>query len=224
MKRKSDLLLAMCLNNGYYKRENIYRMLKFALAFSRSVQIFTTDGPAKHNYRAFGTPEVEVERKTRLERNHLRNLTRDALARINKELPPEEQKTINFLDWEAIYADSEYQKTLESLKNMYESNDEFKNDINAITTKVLLSRVGINKDTEAILDEGIQYVLEEVSFIVSYMRMAPAAKPMPEHGKGGFNYIYYESWPVFEKLVNGNYGTPSMDGIGFAIAKIENTK
>ena len=66
-----DLLLALCLNNGYYKRESIYRMLKSVLAFSKNVHVFTTAGPAKHNYRALGRPENEVIRDTRLAGNRL---------------------------------------------------------------------------------------------------------------------------------------------------------
>ncbi len=69
-----DFLLAICLNNGYYKRENIYRMIKFALNFSKRVQVFTTDGPAKHNHFALGESETKAARETRLDRNHLRNL------------------------------------------------------------------------------------------------------------------------------------------------------
>ncbi|MBU6323767.1 MAG: tRNA-dependent cyclodipeptide synthase [Patescibacteria group bacterium] len=217
---REEMLLALCLNNSYYKRENIYRMLKFSLAFSKSVQVFTTDGPARHNYRAFGKDEAYAERKTRLERNHLRNLTNDALGLINKDLPPEEQKTVAFMDWERIYADPEYRESLDMLKKLYESNEEFRSDINSITTQVLLSRVGINKDTEAVLEEGIQYVLEEVAFIASYMKLSEGIKPKAEHGKDGFNYIYYESWPVLEKLVNGDYDGQPKDGIGFVIAKI----
>src|SRR3989344_6419360 len=82
-----DLLLAICLNNGYYKRENIHRMLKFALNISKRVTIFTTDGPAKHNYLALGKSETEAIRETRLNKNRLQNLCAIALERINATLP-----------------------------------------------------------------------------------------------------------------------------------------
>ncbi len=221
LETKQDLLLALCLNNSYFKRENIYRLLKFALAFSDSVQIFTTDGPAKHNYRAFGRPESEVTRETRLERNHLRNLIRDALSIINSQLSPDQQKTVSFLDWEAIYADPAYQSSVHELRRLYETSIEFRKDVNDATTKVLLSRTGIKKSTKAILSEGVQYVFEEVGFILSYTKLLPTAKPIPEHGVRGFNYIYHESWPILEKLVHGAYGNKPEDSIGFVIAKIE---
>jgi tRNA-dependent cyclodipeptide synthase len=224
LETKQDILLALCLNNGYYNRENVYRMLKFALAFSNKVQVFTTDGPAKHNYRAFGKPEVEVVRKTRLARNALRNMTSAALKRINDELPANSQKSIGFLEWDGIYADPSYQAAVKELKELYEANDQFKSDVNEITRKVLLGGTGINADTEAVLAEGIQYVLEEVAMLFAYQHLSGDAKLTSEHGANGFNYIYYESWPVFERLMNGEYGTTPQEDIGLVIAKIEEVK
>src|SRR5262249_41151820 len=47
---RAPILLPICLNNGFYSRENIYRLLRFVTYFSNEVTVFFTDGPAKHNY------------------------------------------------------------------------------------------------------------------------------------------------------------------------------
>jgi tRNA-dependent cyclodipeptide synthase len=218
---EADLLLAMCLNNGYYNRENIYRMLKFALNFSKRVQIFTTDGPAKHNYAALGKAKEKIPAVTRLARNRLRNQCIDSLARINAELLPSEQRIVTFMDWEAIYKDTAYIDSYKRLKNLYATNAEFHKDIDDTSERVLLHRIGIEKEVRSALSIGIEYVLEELAFILAYKSLGASSKPIQDHGVQGFSYFYYEPWSVFEKLVNGSYDSEVKEGIGFAIVKIE---
>lgn len=217
----SDLLLAMCLNNGYYNRENIYRMLKFALSFSNCVQIFITDGPAKHNYLALGKEKDKIPAVTRLARNRLRNQCNEGLRRINVELPESERRAVTFMEWEDIYKDQTYQDSYKALKDLYAANSEFKKDIDDSSEKVLLNRIGIEKEVEAVLSIGIEYVVEELAFILAYSKLEAATKPVSDHGNQGFSYFYYENWPVFEKLANGIYDQKPKDGIGFVIAKIQ---
>jgi tRNA-dependent cyclodipeptide synthase len=218
---RQDLLLAMCLNNGYYNRENIYRMLKFALAFSDRVQIFATDGPAKHNYEALGKAKEKIPAITRLARNRLHNQCGDALERINATLPPEKQRSITFMEWEEIYKDPKYQESYRALKDLYVQGGEFHKDINDTSERVLLNRIAIEKEVEAVLSIGIEYVIEELAFILAYRSLDATSKPIGDHGNNGFSYFYYEPWPVFEKLVNGDYDGKLKDGIGFVIAKIQ---
>ncbi|MES2225770.1 MAG: tRNA-dependent cyclodipeptide synthase [Patescibacteria group bacterium] len=216
-----DVLLAMCLNNGYYHRENIYRMLRFALTFSNRMQIFTTDGPAKHNYEALGKVKSKIPAITRLARNRLRNQCMDALGRINAELPQDEQRSITFMEWEHIYADQAYVDSYKYLKDLYSMSTEFRTDINDTSEQVLLNRIGIEKEVKAVLSIGIEYVIEELAFILAYRSLGPASKPIRDHGHEGFSYLYYEPWPVFEKLIRGEYDGMAKEGIGFVVAKIE---
>ena len=222
LKNKEDMLLALCLNNGYYNRENIYRMLKFALAFSRRVQVFTTDGPTRHNYRAL-RPDMDtigVERKIRLEKHGLQNKIKDALKRINIALPADAQRSVIFLEWQPIYADTQYQKDHVLLQELYDNNSDFRRDIESATRYVLSNRKGMKGDMEQALNEGVHYVLEELAFIRAYSRLGAEAKPVADHGAKVFNYIYYESWPVFEKLMNGGYGSESSTEVGYVIVKM----
>ena len=217
-----DLLLAICLNNGYYKRENIYQMLKFALNFSKRVTIFTTDGPAKHNYLALGKSETEAIRETRLNKNRLQNLCAIALERINATLPEDARHTLTYIKWADIYQDKAYLDSYAQIKKLYGSSEEFKNDIEETSRQVLLNRIGIKSQVETVLPVGIEYIFEELAFILSYASLGSQTKPISDHGVNGFSYIYYESWPVFEKLVNGEYDNQPKEKIGFVIAKIEN--
>ena len=220
MEDNQDLLLAICLNNGYYKRENIYRMLKFALNLSKRVQIFTTDGPAKHNYLALGKSEVEAIRETRLNKNRLQNLCAIGLERINATLPENARYTLTYMKWEDIYIDKAYLDSYAQIKELYANSAEFKKDIQETSRQVLLNRIGIQSQVESVLSVGIEYIFEELAFILSYSSLGAGTKPISDHGKNGFNYIYYESWPVFEKLVNGEYDNQPKEEIGFVIAKI----
>ena len=86
-----------------------------------------------------------------------------------------------------------------------------------------MSRIGITGNVDVVLATGIKYVLEELAFILSYQTLELSTKPVSDHGVGGFNYLYYESWPVFENLVNGKYDNRFKKGIGFVIAKIGET-
>lgn len=219
-----DLLLAICLNNGYYKRENIYRMLKFALNFSKRVQIFTTDGPAKHNYLALGKSEVEAIRETRLNKNRLQNLCAIGLERINANLPENARYTVTYMKWEDIYKDKAYLDSYALIRKLYANNAHFKNDIEETSRQVLLNRIGIESQVESVLSVGIEYIFEELAFILAYSSLGAGTKPISDHGTNGFNYIYYESWPVFEKLVNGEYDNQPREKIGFAIAKIDDVR
>lgn len=216
-----DLLLAICLNNGYYKRENIYRMLKFVLNISRRVQIFTTDGPAKHNYLALGKSEVEAIRETRLNKNRLQNLCTIALERINATLQENTRYSLTYMKWEDIYKDKAYLDSYAQIKKLYANSAQFKNDIEETSRQVLLNRIGIQSQVESVLSVGIEYIFEELAFILAYSSLGAQTKPISDHGAKGFNYIYYESWPVFEKLVNGEYDNQPKEKIGFVIAKIE---
>ncbi len=221
LETRKDLLLAMCLNNGYYKRENVYRMLKFGLAFSDRVQIFTTDGPARHNYRALGRPENEIIRDTRLARNRLRNQCVEGLKRINDELASDKQRLVSFLDWEDIYGDMSYKDSYATLKDLFGTNSDFRADVEKTSKKVLLNRMGIKRDIDAAVSTATEYVLEELAFILSYHSLNSKTKPIADHGQSSFNYIYYEPWSVFENLVNGTYNAQPKEGIGFVVAHIE---
>lgn len=216
-----DMLLALCLNNGYYNRENIYRMLKFALSFSKRVQVFSTEGPARHNYRAFGRSEKELIRDTRLAKNRLYNQCLDGLARINVQLPPDAQRSVTLLEWETIYADTAYKNSYTSLKKLYTENTSFQDEINGATRNVLSTRIEIKKEVESKLFLGIEYILEELAFLISYPFLSPKTKPIADHGTKGFNELYYESWPVFERLVNGDYDELRRERMGFTVARVE---
>jgi tRNA-dependent cyclodipeptide synthase len=217
LSQKGDLLLAICLNNGYYNKENIYRMLRFAVAFSDRIQIFFTDGPAQHNYRAMGESEKEIVRKCRLHRNRLRNHCLAALEKMRLVgITPE----VALLEWEKIYSDPAYQKSYHDLKELYRASADFQNDINATTRTVLEHRMGLKEIQADKVAIAIEYVLEELAFILSYPSLGSDTKPIVDHGANSFNYMYYEHWSVFENLVNGRYDNRVRGEIGFSIVKI----
>ena len=106
------------------------------------------------------------------------------------------------------------------IKKLYETNEQFKKDVQGNSRQVLMNRIGLQSRVEEVLSVGIEYVLEELSFMLAYNDLDPKTKPIADHGKTKFVYIYYEPWNVFEKCVNGEYGNAPKEGIGFVIAKI----
>lgn len=238
-----DLLLPLCLNNGYYDRDNICRMLQFVASFSKHVQIFTTEGPARRNEMAKGKLEGESIAKVHLGGNKLRNFYAKSLSRI-AEHTPLASKALSCLDyqetmqekkarkklskersledssWKFIYRDQAYLDSYAYLKDLYADNEAFRNDIQANTRNVLLKRFNLTALGPEQFADGVEYVLEELAMILSYSRLGPDAKSLQDHGAKGFNYIYYESWPVFENLMNGAYDGTVREEIGFVIAEL----
>lgn len=238
-----DLLLPLCLNNGYYDRENIYRMLQFAASFSNHVQVFTTEGPARRNEMAKDKPPGEAIAKAHLGGNKLRNFYAQSLDPKDKTTPLvakafscldyqetvqekkarkklSKERSLEDSSWKFIYRDKAYIRSRKELRTLYYRSSAFQNDVRANTEYVLLKRFNLTALRPKQLALGARYVLEELAMILSYIRLGPEAKPLQDHGSNGFNYIYNESWPVFENLMNGVYDGQPRQQIGFVIAEL----
>src|SRR3569832_2382025 len=84
LREHGHLLVAICLNNGYYKRARIRALIEVAATLSSRVTIFFTDGPAKHNYLALGRSPHKTEQQIRKQRNQHRNANNDAINCVKR--------------------------------------------------------------------------------------------------------------------------------------------
>lgn len=201
------VLFPICLNNGYYNKEKISLMMRFLPSFTDKVIIFFTDGPAQNNYLALGKTQIEAEREARLQRNRLHNHCLEGLSEISG-------LTYSFDDWKETYDSNEYKRAFDEIRSLYSNNQEFSQEVLSGTDHVLkriASHRGLdvqNIDTEI----AINYVLQELAYILS----------VPErYSLDKITYIYYDRWPVLEKLLDGRYDGSIRNNIAYLMLTLE---
>lgn len=207
------LLVAICLNNGYYKRERIKKILEVAAALSKQVTIFFTDGPTKHNYLALGRSLEKTEQQVRKQRHQLRNACDAAIQFISRSVH------FNFVDWDDVYDREDYKLAYRELLNLYENNTRFRIDVRAATKDVLF-RSKDHIDIEKVVDIGIHYTIEELAFLMIFGRLA-AELDHTTTSEINFGYIYHLRWEIFEDLVNGRYDGMIRCSVGFILLNLE---
>lgn len=205
------MLVAVCLNNGYYTRDRIKHLLEFASRFSDQVTIFFTDGPAVHNYIAWGSDRDSALRKARKQRNRLQNACLEAVERISHHNPFE----VSFIDWTDVYRRSDYKQEYDYLRRLFSSSSEFSSDLIRETTQALNSQGPAREEAIEIASE---YPLEELAFLLTYNKIA--AELAGKRSPVDFAYVYHLQWPLLENLVEGKYDGHVRSNLGFIILKI----
>ncbi len=228
--RHRRLVLPMCLNNGYYNRGNIAKLMIAASAISERVFVFFTDGPAIHNYLAYGKDETFARRESRKQFNRLRNCCEEALRTI-----PGEAKKFDFdsLRWEKIYQWTYWQEQRDYLAELLTESEEFNRDVRDTTKSVLSKRLGIEgkvDNLESRIDIAVMYTIEELAFLLAASRrIGEVEENEPALGQvtdeqAPFCYVYYEHWPVMERLIDGRYDGVSRETIGYLIMTLSEHK
>ena len=212
--QRGPMLLAICLNNGYYTRSAIHRLLYFASEFSDQVTVFFTDGPSVHNYIALGHTKAEALRKARKQRNRLQNACNEAIALIKQR----REFAVFFIDWNEIYRREDFKSEYEKLDLLYSTNDAFRSDLVFETREVLASHPSISEEG---LRYAVGYPLEELAFLLTYNKIAAETAHSPLQALD-FAYVYHLRWPLLEKLVQGKYDGILRSNLGFAIVRIVN--
>ena len=116
----------------------------------------------------------------------------------------------------------EYNKALEHIKDLYQTNDEFHADIRESTEAALRclkngrEKGASNKENElaelengADLKEGVQYLLKELAFFV--------AVPTIYENCENFVFVYHRRWPVLERYFGGFYDGVQKPSLGFLV-------
>jgi len=186
-------IVGMSVGNGYFKRSKIDELLNYTSENYDPVSVMITDKPAIHTYLAVGYSEKEAKRKARLNGNTLRNHcnnTIDSLVRNNTRI----------IDWdEDIFSQECYVEEYGKIKNLYEQDPFFREDARETTHAVLQRKIELRKteiELDVAIDEGVEYLLEELAFLLISPRL---------FGVDKVKYIYYRKWPIFNRLISGNY-------------------
>ena len=141
----------------------------------------------------------KAEKKARLNGNTLRNhanRTIDDLASANN------NTSISVVNWDKIEETAEYKQSYNDIINLYNTDKKFLEDANLTTKQVL------KITDEESLKEGVQYLLEELSFIMA----------SPKIYNQNVVYIYHREWLIFENMINKKYAIET-ENLGFLIVK-----
>lgn len=156
------------------------------------------------------------EKSARVKGNRLRNKCKEAIqgsafCHAN----------YSFISWtEDVEICHEYEKALANIKDLYEANEEFRNEIRESTEAALRclrngrEKGGYNKENETDeesvdLSEGVLYLLKELAFLVAVPSIYENCKQ--------FVFVYHRSWPVLEKYFNGCYDGIEKPSLGFVV-------
>ncbi len=97
-----------------------------------------------------------------------------------------------------------FEKSLQYLKNLYEANDQFRNEIQESTKLALVSMKNgreknmpkSSKNSAIDLEEGVKYQLKELHF--SLCMVGDIYESCEE-----FVFVYHRRWSVLEKYFEG---------------------
>ena len=180
------------------------------------VFLFIPDKISEHNYRAVGSKNPE--KSARIKCNRLRNKCNEAIQSSGLR-----DVSHSFIRWtEEVESCHEYKKALENIKNLYEVNDDFHNDVRQSTLVALRclkngrekggsdeENKSAEADSNVDLDEGVQYLLKELAFFL--------AVPNIYKDCNSFVFVYHRPWPVLERFFGGFYDGVEKPSLGFVV-------
>ena len=94
---------------------------------------------------------------------------------------------------------------------MKNSEAQFQTDLDLAVRNVFQKQ--ISPESVAALEHARQYLLEELAFLLAVKQM---------FNESAFSYLYHRPWPIFERLVNGDYSRKLEERIGFLELRMEN--
>ena len=213
LRKRGHLLVAICLNNSYYSRPRIQRLVAAAASLSDEVTLFFTDGPAKHNYLAKGQTEDEALKQTRKQYKQLKRACDQAV-----QMASGNGVVFSYVEWQSVYTSPEFIAVYAELTRLYASNAQFRHDIRDATRQVLVRHVP-GSASEEIVDIGVRYSLEELGLLMMYEHIA-RKKLSSRTDDPEFAYIYYMRWEILERLVHGVYDGRLRPHVGCVVMSV----
>lgn len=205
LQEKGFAIVCMSPGNSYFKENIIYELLRTASEIFSKVLLLIPDQPAGNTYLGLGHSLVKAQRLARLKGNNLKNHARRAIEKIVQDGG---NQNIIIPDWDNDIAPQIlYKKYRTYIYDLYRDNEEFKNDARATTRDVISKQVPADISVDAAIDSAVNYLLEELAYILAVPEIFGVAK---------ITYVYHKRWPIFEDLVNGKYGS-ALSHIGFMI-------
>ena len=117
---------------------------------------------------------------------------------------------IHAMDWKAeIGTHERYKSELDKIVKLYGNNAGFSHDVRATTEGVVLGKLRQGRKKEEAINEGVNFILEELSFLSA----------SPEMFGIRVAYVYHDRWPVFEEFVSGRYDGKERRDLGFVVVR-----
>lgn len=198
-------VIGMSPGNSYFKLDVIKQLLKKGLEKYPRIGIFVPDVPAIATYLALGYPENRARTdKAIAQGNALKNKVRNAIETENLDAT-----RIRIFEWEkdGIEDNSRYREKFQWIQDLYESNPKFRRDADAATAAVLNDNPFRKTPiTDEQIKKGVHYLLSEFAFMLF----------LPGYlNEGMVGYIYHRPWPVFERLIAGDYTSNPIEKVKF---------
>lgn len=179
------------------------------------VLLFMPDKISEHNYRAVGSKNPE--KSARVKANRLRNKCKDVMKKMGCD-----EGKYSFVKWvEEVESCPAYTEAFQSIKDLYQRNDEFRFDIQESTEAALVSMkngrengpagpASSSTDAPTVdVEEGAKYLLKELAFFDVLPRMYKNCEE--------FVFVYHRPWPVLEKYFCGFYDGIAKPCLGFLV-------
>mmetsp|Transcript_15693 Transcript_15693/g.21881 ORF Transcript_15693/g.21881 Transcript_15693/m.21881 type:complete len:235 (-) Transcript_15693:123-827(-) len=199
LQNQGAILCGLSLGNSYYSQSRVTSIMKFFANKASIVFPFIPGRISSHTYKALGASNPETQARN----NYSRMLKNTQAAIQEAEGGP---CSFQIISWDKDIANhSCYLQSLENVRELYELNQEFRNDVRDMTAKMISKKI---EPTEEAIEEGKEYVLKECAFYV----VSPEVLGVPAIG-----FVYHTEWPMLNKLVNGHYGTKPIDNFGFIV-------
>ncbi|MHB8831542.1 MAG: tRNA-dependent cyclodipeptide synthase [Patescibacteria group bacterium] len=206
LKKHGLVIIWMSVGNSYFNKERIEEILEYAAKHFSVVRILIPYEPAIYTYLALGYDATRANSKARLGSNRLTNHTKRTIS----ENASFRGKDIRILNWaEEVEQADVYQKNYSVMTHLYETNHQFQIDVEKTTLEVLNNKSDNNISAEKV-KIGVKYLLEELSFVLSSPNLFKVDKTA---------YMYHRRWPIYEKLVNGEYDNKPKEDIGFLLVE-----
>jgi len=201
---KGFIIAAMSIGNGYFGKEKIEELIPFWSKSFSKVKILIADSISIHTYKAKGYSEKEARQKTRLAGNRLKNHCQRAIQQLRSR---GDENNVEFVEWsDEVEHNTEYEKQLSIVHGLYEKSLEFKKDAKEATLSVLKSKVEEDINLEKAAEEGVNYLLEELAFLLASPKI---------FNEKNISYIYHREWPIFVNLVDGKYDKKVRSNVAF---------
>ncbi len=194
LKDNGVVVVAMSIGNSYFIKEKIEELLNFLNDNFSQVKLLIADAISEHTYKAIGYKENKARRKSRLGANLFRN---NCIRTIQGIRSAGKKVNIEIIDWyNKIEHNSEYEKQLFLIHDLYLNNKDFKKEADKTTRAVLLNKIKKGVKLSEAINEGVMYLIEELAFVLASPRI---------FGVKTTAYVYHREWPVYVNLIDGKY-------------------
>jgi tRNA-dependent cyclodipeptide synthase len=201
----------MSAGNSYFKQEIVLELLKFASTHFHDIVIMAPNEPAEHTFLSLGYDKKSAKKKARLNANLLQNRAKRAVDILIKE---KSKTSFHVIEWtDEIIPNKYYQEMLIKIKKLYKENEQFREDARETTRKVIESKLKEGLNTEKAINEAVNYLLKELSFILASPTIYNASH---------VTYMYHHNWPIYQKLIAGEYDNKPRTNLSFLLSRLEN--